>query len=273
MSLIVVVTCFSSPPPKKTLNCSSANCTCDPDTGATMTTSPINQSCGCGCTAHNCSCECARSPCSCDCTKTCGCNCSRNTCNATRSDDGKTYNSTGGLDCSVQAYCDHGFYAGGDFTAYKTTGAVVPHLHKDGTLLGIQHLSPITSYYDKVWNSNSGLHRFSELKVINSASYTKQYALYFTTGSEISLYLFKSVTTATFSLRPKSIVVRENMRSSAGRLSNDAYLVGASLGSYSISLSSFANNYLTAVEPEDGFKVTASLVTGKIYLIFMYLFF
>jgi len=152
-------------------------------------------------------------------------------------------------------------------------GAVVPHLQKDGTLLGTQHLSPITSYYHKVWNFNSGLHRFSGLKVINSASYTKQYALYFTTGSEMSPYLFTSVTTATFSLRPKSIVVRQNMRSSAGHLSSNAYLVGASLGSYSISLCSSTNSYLTAVDPEDGFKVTASLVTGKIYLIFMYLLF
>ena len=179
------------------------------------------------------------------------------------SEDGKTFNSTGGLNCSVQAYCDSGFYAGGAFTAYKSDGAVVPNVEKDGVLLSSDHLGSTTSSYHKVWNANSGLHRFHKLVVSNSASKTKQYSLYFTTGNSARPRILTSPRTSYFSVYPKSIRVLENQVSNRGHLSSGAYIAGSSLGTYSAHLTDDNNGYITDVEAADGFVLLSYLVTGE----------
>ena len=136
-----------------------------------------------------------------------------------------------------------------------------PHLEKDGKHLSSNHLSSATSYYNKVWNSNSGMHRFRRLAISNSASFTKQYAMYFTTGSS---RILTSPKTAHFSVYPKSIRVLQNQHHGNGYLDSSSYVAGSSLGTYSAHLTDDNNGYITNVDRVDGFTVLAYLVTGQV---------
>ena len=236
---------------KSILNCSSANCTCNLD-GNPVTTSPIGQSCGCRCTSHICGCACKRRPCSCNCTKTCSCSCQRSTCGVLTSEDGKSYNSTGGHTCAVAALCDYGFYGGGTYDAFKSKGAVEPFVTKGGSLLQQSALQNTASYY-----RSPGKHRLQDLKVYNTASSTKRFSLYFKAGP------LTSNTTSSFRVLPKSIRVSENQRANEGTLSSESYVTGASLGTYTIYLLHDNGVPITGVvDQEDGFNISTFMVTG-----------
>jgi hypothetical protein len=236
---------------KSILNCSSANCTCNFD-GNPVTTSPIGQSCGCRCTSHICGCACKRRPCSCNCTKTCSCSCQRSTCGVLTSEDGKSYNSTGGHTCAVAALCDYGFYGGGTYDAFKSDGAVEPFVTKGGSLLQQSALQITRSS-----SQSSGRHRLPYLKVYKTASSTKRFSLYFKAGP------LTSTTTSSFWVLPKSIRVWENQLANEGTLSSDSYVTGASLGTYSIYLLDHNNEAITGVvDQEDGFNISTFMVTG-----------
>ena len=239
---------------KQILNCSSANCTCDLS-GNPVTTSPIGQSCGCQCKSHICGCACNRRPCSCSCAKTCSCGCQRNECGAVTSADGKAYNSTGDHTCTVAAQCGSGFYGGGTYDAYNSGAAVQTFLEKGGSLLDNSFLEGGISTY---WTE--GKHRLRDLRVHDTASNTKRFALYFKAGP------LKSVKTSTFRVLPRTIRVTNNKKRDVGTLGDTDYITGSSLGAYTIELTGndwwVNDKWISGVDQDDGFNVTAFMVTG-----------
>jgi len=169
--------------------------------------------------------------------------------------DGKAYNSTGDHTCTVAAQCGSGFYGGGTYDAYNSGAAVQTFLEKGGSLLDNSFLEGGISTY---WTE--GKHRLRDLRVHDTASNTKRFALYFKAGP------LKSVKTSTFRVLPRTIRVTNNKKRDVGTLGDTDYITGSSLGAYTIELTGndwwVNDKWISGVDQDDGFNVTAFMVTG-----------